>query len=131
MESVSKGSFSIDLETTHLKGFAAFVLDDVLLHLKDGQSPAEFTLNLTPQGYRALRGLINENYDGKFALSETAITKIKVKSFTLPVFKKNEFSVSYWLAEMDALVSVDQIVGVNNNTKQKLTLTNLHGQLKK
>lgn len=114
------GTISIDINSENLSGgFGLTLGDEVQLSNK---RPAEFTLNLTPQGYSAIRSHMNKNYAANFVLSSPTTAKLKLKSLRLPR------SQSFLQSGIEGEFSLDRLIGMDAQ-QNKITLNSINGHL--
>lgn len=116
------GSLSLNLESEHLRGGLSLTLADAIA--LNTSRPAEFTLDLTPQGYAALRKRINPGYASDFLLEEGARANIKLKSLKIPR------NAPFIQAGMDGYFSIDHLSGIDRRTKEKVRFDEIKGSVK-
>lgn len=120
-----KSSINIEIQSEQLNGSAALTYKDDKIYLNEN-IPTKFLLNLTPQGYLAIRRWINKNNAEDFALGNTAKVELHLRSLKFPLADSSG-SLPFLHSAIDLNVSIDKLVGVSR-TRQSLTLQDVSGQ---
>ena len=117
----SKAIIEINLKSDNILGSMALSLSDQQEIITS--SPAEFQLNLSPQGYAAFREWNNFNSTIDFRLQETAILNFKIKSMRIP------YKTSLSQSSFDCYFNIDKLVGLDQKSSNKLMLKNIRGDI--
>lgn len=123
-----KGLFEINLASPHLKGSATLSLNPQGLHLYPNQTPAEINFVLTPGGYQSLRKWINDDDSPQFIITDSTHAKLKIQDMDLP-FLADSFQLDYLKTALDMNLFIDNFNGVNQQTQQKIFLSNIQSHL--
>lgn len=124
LSTLPQGNFSFHIQSPHLNGSGAFAIDKELYLHNDAQS-AEFNLELTPQGYVALRRGLDPRFANEFSLTEASNARVKINSLSIPL---SSIGSSVIHAAIDADVAIDRLAG-GDSQRNALALRNLHGKL--
>lgn len=122
----AQGTFDIDIKSEQLSGTANLKFDKGIA-LRNPNNPAIFYLNLTPQGYAALRSQINNTPEG-FNLIEPAQVMVKVNSLKTPWTSSSE-PLTFWKSGVELEVSIDKLVGFDKETQNKLALNSVRSRI--
>jgi len=100
---------------------------NISLSLENGMNASgEFRFQVTPEGYQALRKWLNKDYGNEFSLIEPSNIIVKINSLHLPLLQSS-------LAMMKASANIDfaigRLVGIDNFSKEKITLNEIRGHL--
>lgn len=114
------GSLLIDLNSENLSGGLGLILGETI-QLSNNR-PAEFSLKLTPSGYAALRQSIRGHSNDDFSLVDSVPMTIKFKSLQLPRNAPMQSNI-------DAQFAFGHLVGMDTQTKSKVTLNSIQGHL--
>lgn len=121
------GRVSIDLSSENLTGSASLKFDQGI-GLSDSAKPAVFELNLTPQGYAALRNQINRDAAGDFTLAEPARVTMKLATLKTPWIAGSPV-MPYWNSAIGMDINIDKLVGIDTQSKHTVTLKEIHGHI--
>lgn len=123
----SSHALKIDVRSPHINGTAHLKYDQGI-SLGDPNQPAVFDLNLTPNGYAALRNLLNEDAAADFKLAEPARVTMRLKSLNMPRDAATG-TLPYWKSAIGADISIDRLVGIDRITQHQVTLNDIQGQI--
>lgn len=116
------GNVSLAVESEHLQGGLSLVLGDAIT--LNPQRPADFALNVTPQGYAVLRNRLNQGFKGDFALLESTTAHLRLQSLTIPKHG------SIFEGGLEGTFDLGSLTGSDPRTKQRFTLNGVKGSLK-
>lgn len=121
------GTLALDLRSELLAGSANFKFNNGIF-LNDPAKPAQLDLIVTPKGYAALRQQLSQA-TSDFTLSEPARMSLRLRSLNIPWQATSTQAIPFWKSAIDADVSIDKLVGIDNSTQNKVTLNAIKGRI--
>lgn len=119
LSQAKNGILSIDIHSENLTGGLALSLGETIQ--LNPNRPAEFSLKLTPRGYAALRQSIR-NSESDFTLTEPTTATLRLHALQFP-------RSGYAQSSVKSDFSLGRLVGMDTQTKNKITLNSTQGHI--
>lgn len=111
----AKGHAVVHVRSDKLEGDIALSIDK-RIQLSSPEQPGSFTFTLTPEAHAAIRNLLKKGFDEPFKLTEPSRIVIGINAFDAPL----PFTLAG--TSFKGSIYVDQLVGADRRTQQRLAL---------